>query len=62
MIARVLVRLATVWAVIVLGWALILSANVPGIMGHGGWETVVAVALAPLAIVAVLKWVLGRPQ
>ncbi len=62
MIARVLVRLATVWAVIVLGWALILSTNVPGIMRHGGWETVVAVALAPLAIVAVLKWVLSRPQ
>lgn len=61
MILRVLTRLAIVWAVVLIGWAAILSANAPGIMAHGGWQTVLGVAVAPLAVVGPLMWVFRRP-
>jgi len=53
---RVFMRLATIWAAIVLLWALILRSNVPGVFGHGEWFPVLLVALAPLGTVTALAW------
>ena len=57
MLSRVLTRLAIVWALIVLAWALLLSVNVPGVMAHGGWGAVAVAAFLPLAIALALAWI-----
>lgn len=62
MILRVLTRLAIVWAVLVLGWFAILAAQIPSLGAHGGWQTVLAVAVAPLAVVGALMWIFRRPE
>lgn len=57
----VFMRLATIWAALVLLWALILSVNVPGVWAHGGWFALLIAALGPMGAVAALTWaVRGR--
>lgn len=60
MIARVLRRLAVVWAVILWSWALILNMNVPGVMANGGWYAVALGAFLPLALAFALSWVFSK--
>lgn len=52
----VLARLAVIWAVIVLLWAIILSTNVPHLFAHDGWVPVLIVAIGPLVAVWALGW------
>ena len=55
----ILARLAVIWAVIVLLWAIILSTNVPHLFAHDGWVPVLIVAIGPLALVGALAWAFG---
>ena len=60
--SRIFTRLATIWAVIVLVWASILSVNVPHVFAHGGWVPVLIVALGPFAIIWALAWAFRAPR
>ena len=55
----VLIRLAVIWAAIVLLWAAILSSNVPQLLTHDGWVPILIIALGPLVAVWALAWAFG---
>lgn len=60
--SRIFTRLATIWALIVLLWAVILSSNMPHLFAHDGWVPVLIVALGPLVIVWALAWAFRAPR
>ena len=58
---RICVRLATIWAVLVLSWAIILSINVAHVLSHGEWFPILGVALGPLALASAIIWAFAAP-